>query len=130
MAKNGETKSPRPASDRAIRLSDHPRAAPSIRRIRGWSGLIGFAAVTLLSLRGGLLLPDAVVRGLAGGAAAHFTGWFVALKLWKQVVLGELTIAQERHEQRIEEVRRRAAEEAAARLAADAAERAAVYERH
>jgi hypothetical protein len=110
----------------AIRLSAHPRAMASIRRVRGWCGLIGFGLVTILSLRSGLLLPDAVLRGLAGGAVAHFAGWFVAIKLWRQVALAELDAARERHEARVEEVKRRASEEAAARLAADAAKHAAV----
>jgi hypothetical protein len=110
----------------AVRLSAHPRAMASIRRVRGWCGLIGFGLVTILSLRSGLLLPDAVLRGLVGGAVAHFAGWFVAIKLWRQVALAELDAARERHEARVEEVKRRATEEAAARLAADAAAHAAV----
>jgi hypothetical protein len=112
----------------AVRLSAHPRAMASIRRVRGWCGLIGFGLVTLLALRSGLLLPDAVLRGLAGGAVTYFAGWFVALKLWRQVALAELDAARERNEAKIEEIKRRAAEEAAARLAADAAEHSALLE--
>ncbi len=100
----------------------------SIRRVRGWCGLIGFGLVTILSLRSGLLLPDAVLRGLAGGAVAYFAGWFVAIKLWRQVALAELDAARERHEARVQEVQRRASEEAAARLAADAAAHAAAVD--
>ena len=111
-----------------VRLSAHPRAVASIRRMRGWCGLLGFGLVTLLSLRSGLLLPDAVLRGLCAGAAAHFAGWFIAMKLWRQVALAELDAARERHEAKVEEIRRRAAEEATARLAADAAAHAAAVE--
>jgi hypothetical protein len=111
-----------------VRLNAHPRAMASIRRVRAWCGLIGFGLVTILSLRSGLLLPDAVLRGLVGGAVAHFAGWFVAIKLWRQVALTELEAARERHEAKVEEIKRRAAEEAAARLAADAAEHAAAVE--
>jgi hypothetical protein len=113
-----------------VRLSAHPRAMASIRRVRGWSGLIGFGLVTIVSLRGGLLLPDAVLRGLAGGLGAYFVGWFVAIKLWSHIALAELTAARERHEARVEEIKRRAAEEAAARLADDAAKHAAALESH
>jgi hypothetical protein len=112
----------------AVRLSAHPRAMASIRRVRAWCGLIGFALVTILSLRSGLLLPDAVLRGLVGGAVAHFAAWFVAIKLWRHVALAELDAARERHETRIEEIKRRATEEAAARLAADAAAHAGAVE--
>jgi hypothetical protein len=111
-----------------VRLNAHPRAMASIRRVRAWCGLIGFGLVTILSLRSGLLLPDAVLRGLVGGAVAHFAGWFVAIKLWRQVALTELEAARERHEAKVEEINRRASEEAAARLAADAAEHAAAVE--
>jgi hypothetical protein len=69
-----------------------------------------------------------VLRGLVGGAVAHFAGWFVAIKLWRQVALTELEAARERHEAKVEEIKRRASEEAAARLAADAAEHAAAVE--
>ena len=119
----GET----PAADAVpvVRLSAHPRAIASIRRVRGWCGLIGFGLVTVLSLHSGLLLPDAVTRGLAGGAAAYFVGWFLAIKLWKQVALAELEAARQRHEAKVAEIKRRAAEEAAARLVADAAKHAA-----
>jgi hypothetical protein len=125
-AKKAKKATPAEGGAQAIRLSAHPRAMASIRRVRGWCGLIGFGVVTILSLRSGLLLPDAVLRGLAGGAVAHFAGWFVAIKLWRQVALAELDAARERHEARVEEVKRRASEEAAARLAADAAKHAAV----
>lgn len=121
-----------PAEDgvQAVRLSAHPRAMSSIRRVRGWSGLIGFALVTILSLRGGLLLADAVLRGLVGGLGAFFAGWFIAIKLWRHIALAELAAARERHEARVEEIKRRATEEAAARLAADAAKHAAALESH
>jgi hypothetical protein len=113
-----------------VRLSAHPRAAASIRRVRAWCGLIGFGLVTILSLRSGMLLPDAVLRGLVGGIAAHFAGWFIAIKLWRHVALAELEAARERHEARVEEIKRRAAEEAAARLAADAAKHAEASAAH
>jgi hypothetical protein len=108
-----------------VSLKAYPRAAASIRRVRGWCGLVGFALVALFCLRAGMALPDAVLRGLAGGAFAHFAGWFVAIKLWRQITLAELEAARERHEARVEEIKRRAVEEATARLAADAERRAA-----
>ena len=108
-----------------VRLSAYPRAIASIRRVRAWCGLAGFALVTLFSLNSGLLLPDAVMRGLMGGAVAYFAGWLIAIKLWKQVALTELEAARVRHEAKVEEIKRRASEEAAARLAADAERHAA-----
>src|SRR3954454_22765715 len=101
-------KTPAEGALEVVRLSAHPRAMVSIRRVRAWCGLIGFGLVTILSLRSGLLLPDAVLRGLVGGAVAHFAGWFVAIKLWRHVALAELDAARERHEARIEAIKRRA----------------------
>jgi hypothetical protein len=121
-------KTPAEGALEVVRLSAHPRAMASIRRVRAWSGLIGFALVTILSLRSGLLLPDAVLRGLAGGAVAHFAGWFIAIRLWRHVAMAELEAARERHEARVEAIKRRASEEAAARLAADAAAHAGAVE--
>jgi hypothetical protein len=128
--KKDKTSEAKPAdgATEAVRLSAHPRAVASIRRVRGWSGLVGFGLVTVLSLRSGMLLPDAVLRGLVAGVAANFAGWFIAIKLWRQVALAELDAARERNEARIAEIKRKAAEEAAARLAADAAAHAAAAE--
>lgn len=108
-----------------VSLKAYPRARASINRVRGWCGLIGFALVALFSLRAGMALTDAVLRGLAVGAFAHFAGWFVAIKLWRQITLAELEAARERHEARVEDIKKRATEEATARLAADAERRAA-----
>src|SRR4051794_34978054 len=80
-----------------VSLKAYPRARASINRVRGWCGLIGFALVALFSLRAGMALTDAVLRGLAVGAFAHFAGWFVAIKLWRPIAPAELQAAPQRH---------------------------------
>jgi hypothetical protein len=99
-----------PAVD-TLRVGAHPRAAASIRRLRGRAGLIAFAVCLLLSLRAGLPLFDAVARGLVAGIAAQFVAWFAAVLVWRHLIVGELVAHREAQEAARAE--RRAAAEAA-----------------
>ena len=76
-----------------IRVKAHPRAAASIRRVKGMAGLAAFVGTLLLSLRAGLLVPDAVARALVVGVATYFAAWAVAVAIWRQLVLAELESA-------------------------------------
>lgn len=84
-----------------MRLSDHPRARASIRRIKGAVGLGAFLLVLLLSLRAGLLPAEAAARALIGGIAAYFVAWMIAVTVWRQIALAELEAARERRQARI-----------------------------
>jgi hypothetical protein len=84
-----------------IRLTEHPRARASIRRIKGGAGLAAFLLVLLLSLRAGLLPADAAARALLGGLVAYFAAWAIAVTVWRQLVLAELEAARERRRARI-----------------------------
>jgi hypothetical protein len=108
-----------------VSVASYPRAQASIRRIRAQAALVVFAIVLLLSLRAGVPTPDALLRGLGWGFGAYFAAWFCALAVWRQLVLGQLQMAEEAfHERRriraeaVAEEARRAAEQ---RAAADAA---------
>jgi hypothetical protein len=105
----------------AVSVVAHPRARRSIRRLRAGAGLIGLIGVTVLSLRAGVPEFDAVLRGLAGGVAAHFVAWLAGIVAWRHLVLGELIAHREAHEARVrelhEEARRRASEALAAHAA-------------
>ena len=93
----------------------HPRARASIRRWRGRAGLLGLVLVTVLSLRAGVPPFDSVMRGLAGGLAAHFIAWIVGIVAWRHLVLAELIAHREAQEAKL-----RAHQEAAERRAAEA----------
>jgi hypothetical protein len=97
-----------------VRVSHHPRAAASIRRIRGGAGLAALVVATLLSLRAGLPGFDAVVRGLVAGVVAQFVAWTAALVVWRHLVLAELEGARRRRMAAIEAARAGADDAAAA----------------
>ena len=92
----------------------HPRARVSIRRWRGRAGLLGLILVTYLSIRAGVPAFDSVLRGLAGGFAAHFLAWIVGIVAWRHLVLAELIAHREAQQEKLrayhEEAERRAAE--------------------
>jgi len=86
----------------AISISAHPRAAYSIRRMKGFGGLVGLVLVTWLSYRAGALPVDTALRGLVGGIVGYVASWTIAVQVWRHLVIAEARAAAER-------VRRRAA---------------------
>jgi hypothetical protein len=101
-----------------VRVSSHPRASASIRRLRGRAGLGAFVVCLLLSVRAGLPAFDAVARGLVAGVAAQFAVWFAAVLVWRHLIVAELALHREALE----------AAQAERRAAAEAARAAAVPE--
>ena len=100
-----------------LRLTDHPRAARTIRKAKGWGGLVGFGLGVLLGTRAGLPTTDALLRAIEIGVVAYLVTWGVAVVVWKQIARAE-----------IEELRRilvAAAEQAEAEVARRRAEREA-----
>jgi uncharacterized membrane protein YccC len=87
-----------------IRLTEHPRAQASIRRVKGAAGLGVFLCVLLLSLRAGLLPADAALRALLSGIGAYFVAWGIAVTVWRQLALAELEAARARRRARIAEL--------------------------
>jgi hypothetical protein len=102
-----------PASD-SVSVVAHPRARRSIRRLRARAGLIGLVAVTYLSLRAGVPAFDAVLRGLAGGIAAHFVAWGAGILAWRHLILAELAAHRDAQHERLREAAERRVEAASA----------------
>ncbi|HTE62585.1 MAG TPA: hypothetical protein VK631_19670 [Solirubrobacteraceae bacterium] len=98
----------------------HPRARRSIRKLRARAGLIGLVAVALLSLRAGVPPFDAVLRGLAGGVAAHFVAWGAGIVAWRHLVMAELAAHRAAQDARQRELREAVEQRAADALAANA----------
>jgi hypothetical protein len=111
MAKKKKQKAPE--SD-AVSVVAHPRARRSIRRLRARAGLIGLVVVTYLSLRAGVPAFDAVLRGLAGGVAAHFVVWGAGILAWRHLIVAELAAHREAQRARLREAAERHAEAASA----------------
>jgi hypothetical protein len=88
------------ASATAISISGHPRAAYSIRRMKGFGGLLGLLLVGWLSYRAGALPVDAALRALAGGVVGYVAGWMIGVQVWRHLVIAEARAAAERLRQR------------------------------
>jgi hypothetical protein len=97
-----------------VGLSEHPRAADSIRQIKAWGGLIGFGGVAAYSYMSGMPVPDALLHGVIAGVAAQMLAWVAAIVLWQHLLDGEAGAAIRRSR---ELARREAARREAARRA-------------
>jgi hypothetical protein len=97
------------AESGAVSVVAHPRARRSIRRLRARAGLIGLVAVTWLSLRAGVPAFDAVLRGLAGGVAAHFLAWGAGILAWRHLIVAEIAAHREAQRTRVREAAERRA---------------------
>jgi hypothetical protein len=107
--------------DEHVRLSTHPEAAASVKRIRARCGLGGFVLVGVLCLHAGLTPYDAVFRALVAGIIAHLVGWFVSISVWRQVIRLQVAQAAEAYNARIRRAHLEATERAAAQLSAQQA---------
>jgi hypothetical protein len=87
-------------ADGAISVSGHPRAAYSVRRAKGWGGLIGLLLVAWFSHKAGLMPVDVALRALTGGVVGYMVAWVVALQVWRHLVIAEARAAAERVRQR------------------------------
>jgi hypothetical protein len=87
-------------SETAISVSAHPRAAYSIRRTKGYGGLIGLLLVGWLSYRAGALPVDAALRALAGGIVGYVACWMISVQVWRHLVIAEARAAAERVRER------------------------------
>jgi hypothetical protein len=87
-------------SGTAISISGHPRAAYSIRRMKGFGGLFGLLLVGWLSYRAGALPVDAALRALAAGVVGYVASWIIAVQVWRHLVIAEARAAAERVRQR------------------------------
>jgi hypothetical protein len=103
MAKDKAPKKPKQpkkgattASETAICVSAHPRAAYSIQRAKGLGGLIGLLLVGWLSHRAGALPVDAAFRALVGGIVGYVVCWTLSVQVWRHLVVAEARAAAER----------------------------------
>jgi hypothetical protein len=113
MAKKKKQQQQAPESG-SVSVVAHPRARRSIRRLRARAGLIGLVAVTWLSLRAGVPAFDAVLRGLAGGLAAHFLAWGAGILAWRHLIVAEIAAHRAAQRARLREAAERRAEAAGA----------------
>jgi hypothetical protein len=77
-------------------VANHPRARASVRRAKGWGGLIGFGIAAYLSLQAGVPAPDAGLRALGAGVVGYILAWACAVAVWRHLVIAEMRAAYER----------------------------------
>jgi hypothetical protein len=100
-------------------IGAHPRAKLAICRARSRTALIAFVLVLLFGHHAGLTWFDATWRALVAGIAANVVAWRCAMYVWRQLVIAELRLAEDRYAER-----RRTAVAAIEQRAAAAAEAA------
>jgi hypothetical protein len=98
-------------SPTTISVAAHPRAAGAIRRAKGYGGLGGFVLGVALSLRAGVPVPDAALRGVEAGAGGYVALWFATVMVWRQLAVAEIEAVRRRLLDAAErEIERKAAE--------------------
>ena len=102
MAKDKKAKQPKKGavSETAISVSGHPRAAYSIRRMKGFGGMLGMLLVAWLSWRAGALPVDVAFRALVGGIVGYAACWTIAVQVWRHLVIAEAHAAAKRLQER------------------------------
>lgn len=85
-------------------VANHPRARASVRRIKGIGGLLGFGIAALLAHSAGLSATSVLVRALLVGVGGYFLAWGCAVAVWRQIVLAELRMIFDLHQERVRAV--------------------------
>ena len=92
-----------PVSEHAISVSAHPRAAYSIRRAKGFGGLLGLILVGWLSWQRRRAARRRRDRArLVGGVAGYVAAWVIAVQVWRHLVIAEARAAADKLAPRLE----------------------------
>ncbi|HEX3615372.1 MAG TPA: hypothetical protein VHU61_02460 [Solirubrobacteraceae bacterium] len=81
-------------------IANHPRARGSIRRVKGWAGLVGFTGAALVSLQASVPMFDTGLRALGAGVIGYMLAWWFSVMIWRQLILAEQKAAYEVIERR------------------------------
>ncbi len=108
--KRGGKDEPAPYSS----IATHPRARASVRKAKGWTGLIAFAIAAGLSLNASVPLVQVGARALAAGIVGYLLAWWFSMMIWRQLMLAEQRAAVAELERRREEGEAQGAEAQAA----------------
>lgn len=85
-------------------VANHPRARASVRRIKGIAGLLGFGIAALMAHSTGLPTTSVLVRALLVGIGGYFVAWACAVAVWRQIVLAELRMIFDLHQEHVRAV--------------------------
>ena len=84
----------------AVSLKAHPRAARSIRLVKGYVGLGACLFAGYVSWRAGTVLVDVALRALLWGVAAYMLAWALSVQVWRHLVIAEVRAAERRWRER------------------------------
>lgn len=82
-------------------VANHPRARASVRRIKGIAGLLCFGIAALLAHSAGLSTTSMLARALLVGIGGYFVAWACAVAVWRQIVLAELRMIFDLHQEHV-----------------------------
>ncbi len=82
------------ASDDVLRVASHPRAARSIRTLKGWGGLVAFLVTFWLSWNSGVPFYWSALRAVLGGAIGYVVVWACAVTAWRQLLVAQVEAAR------------------------------------
>ncbi len=94
---------PKGKEERGFSVAANPRAAASIRRAKGWTGLAFFVIAGALSLQASVPVATAGERALIAGIAGYLLAWACSVTIWRQVMIAQLRKAAEEARKRREE---------------------------
>ncbi len=86
-------------------VANHPRARASVRRIKGIGGLLGFGITAYLAHSAGLSVTSMLARALLVGIGAYLIAWACAVAVWRQIVLAELRMIFDLHQEHVRALR-------------------------
>jgi hypothetical protein len=95
MAKNKAARDSHAGEAAALSVAAHPRASAHVRRVKGWGGLLGFAAAGYLAHGAGAPLDLVGLRALGGGVLGYLLAWAVIVTIWRHLLVAELRIHTE-----------------------------------
>jgi len=81
-------------------IATHPRARGSVRRVKGWAGVAGFAIAAVLSLQASVPLFQVGVRALAAGVVGYLIAWWFGVLIWRHLIVAEQRVVYEELERR------------------------------
>ncbi len=72
-----------------------------MRRIKGLGGLVGFGIAAFLAHSAGLSITSVLVRALLVGVGGYLLAWGCAVAVWRQIVLAELRMIFDLHQEHV-----------------------------
>jgi hypothetical protein len=97
-----------PAKPPLVAVTEHPRAAASIRTWKSYGAMACFLIAGYLSYSKGLPLADAGLRALVAGCVGYLVIGFTVVGVWRHVLDSQArTAVQRAHAARLEAAQRR-----------------------